>query len=492
MEMKMGIVLTIFFQLMAIAVFGQDQVVYDYADLNYTTVSAEYLEEDQLLKETDKKSSWQQSLRGSSWYYFEFGQDILIDKIELVFSDNTCLTNCRIEYQFITNDTVIEATVNQLASTYKLGITTTDLIIHRKEVYPQGPKRLVDIAILSETKPLASQRLLSKKALTRRERVDIQYRIEGLTAYDIRQRKKVWQARRRFYRRHVKKRLADYEREEFESEIFFYEDEEDFCYEVESYVHVDHFSNRTIATLFDDCHCDVREIFFERRMSPTKKMTNRDFYFLDHKISYDSDTAEQVLVNYLEGGDAWAGHAIPHICLMNSRQHIPIIKSLTNGKNTFTRFCAIEGLLYFGEDESALKAGIEFCEEEIHDIKTLGRSNSSYYPTKTLIVLHQAYPEVILPLLLELYESYRSLYPPEMKIGESWIYLDPKTDLKIIRVIESFQGADEKILRYIESYINDHPKASSYREIEKFKRYIDKKEAYEEDQERLNRQLLSN
>ena len=81
MKRKSEVILTTIFQLIVLTIFGQEQSLYNYANLNSTTISAEYLDDDKILETVDNNSGWTGSWRENNWYYFEFNQDLIVPSI---------------------------------------------------------------------------------------------------------------------------------------------------------------------------------------------------------------------------------------------------------------------------------------------------------------------------------------------------------------------------------------------------------------------------
>ncbi|MBK9737080.1 MAG: hypothetical protein IPO92_19855 [Saprospiraceae bacterium] len=133
------LILSAIFQLIVFAIFGQEQSSFNYANLNSTSISAEFLDNEMILNTVDGNFDWRGSWRENNWYFFEFNQEIEINQIKLGFYDNTCLEDCKLEFQLITNDTIIELSIDTLKSIYKLKICSDNLLIKRKDVYPSGP-----------------------------------------------------------------------------------------------------------------------------------------------------------------------------------------------------------------------------------------------------------------------------------------------------------------------------------------------------------------
>ncbi|MBK9737079.1 MAG: hypothetical protein IPO92_19850 [Saprospiraceae bacterium] len=214
----------------------------------------------------------------------------------------------------------------------------------------------------------------------------------------------------------LKKLLEPHEKKFFEERIFYGNDENWYCYKMNFYT--SHLSNNNLIELFDKCDCDIRELFFERKMKPTQKMKSKEFNFLRNLLSYNSDSTEMVLTKYLDGGDAWAGQAIPHICLMGRDKYINKIDSLQNDPNVFTQVQVIKGLIYFNKPEKGLEIAKKIFEKEIRSLAKDSISVYGYNAFEALQLMNEYYPNETLLLLLDLYKKYRTLYPIEMKIDD--------------------------------------------------------------------------
>lgn len=474
MKRKSKIILSIIIQLIVFSIFGQDQVLYNYANLNSTNISAEFLDSDMILETVDNNYGWEGSWSENNWYYFEFNQEIQIDQLELYFYNNTCLKDCKLEYQVITNDTVVEVIIDKLSSKHKLDIKSNYIIIKRKDVAPSGPGHINEIGIISKTKPLSQECGNPSIKINKTKRLKIKYSIEGLAQKEINEQYKIWRARKKFYNRYVKKQIEPYVKEFFETRIFYGNDDNWYCYKVNGFTNI--LSNKNLIDLFDNCDCNIRELFFERKMKPTHKMKSKGFNFLGNEISYNSDSTEQILVKYLEGGNAWAGHAIPHICLMGKEKYINKIDSLQNDSNVFTQVQAIKGLIYFDKPKNALEIAKKIYEKEIQSLVNDTISMYGYYVCVALCIMNEYYPNETLPLMLDLYKKYRTLYPDDKSIYNHCTFAFDYGTISG-RKIQSIQGCDQSILFYIEEYLNRFPHLSKNPVIKEFEENINEKQS---------------
>lgn len=459
-------------QLLVHSISVQGQNNFNYANLNSTSICAEYLDEAMILETVNNDDTWKGSSTENGWYYFDFNQDININSIELSLDENTCLKKCKLEFQLISKDTIIKIIVNELSFTQTIDLNTDFLILKKIYTYPRGPGHINEIRILSSTNPLNLAEGTPKIKLDRETRLNIKYSIAGLSESEIIEVTKTWKARKKFHKRFIDKKTSLNEKNSFKNRVFYGNDGERYCRILDSYL--DRLNDLNLRKLFNKCQCDVRESFFERKMKPTKSMNERNFNFLGKEISYSADSTENVLVKYLEEGDAWAGHAIPHLCLMGKTKYIEKIDSLKNDANVFTQIQVIKGLLYFNETKKALEISIDIYEHEISSIVNDSISECGNYGWRALRTMNDYYPNITLPLLLDLYKKYRNLYPKEMKINDNWIDAYSYGN-KYGKRIESFQGCDRSILNYIESYLNRLPPLSDNSTMKEFKEFLHEK-----------------
>lgn len=467
------IILLVSFQFIVFSIFGQKHKLYNYANLNTTSISAEFLDQQMILETVDENLDWDGSWRENNWYIFEFNQEIEISQLRIGFYENTCLDKCKLEFQLITNDTIIEIAIDSIISNNELEITCDKLIINRKDVYPRGPGHINEIEIISKTKPLKEKNGNPIILLNKNKRLEIKYLlIDGLEQKQIEILNKTWKARKKFYNNHIKYLLEPHEKRFFEQSIFYGNDEKWYCYKVDFYTN--HLNNKNLKELFDKCDCDIRELFFERKMNPTEKMNYEEFNFLGDTLSYRMDSTERVLIEYMDGGDAWAGHAVPHICLMGKYKYINKIDSLQFDSNVFTQVQAIKGLIYFNEYKRAQNIANNIFQKELKSIEIDSISIYGYYACGALRIMNEYYPNENLPRLLKLYKGYRNLYPEDMNNYDSWTSAYNYGNV-IGKRIESFQGCDRSILGYVEDYLNRFPHLITNPTIMKFKEYIDEK-----------------
>jgi len=460
------------FQFLVFSLYGQDSKLINYANFNSTTISAEYLDQQMILETVDGNYSWDGSWQENNWYFFEFNQEIDISQVNFGLYNNTCLDNCNVVFQVITNDTIVELNVDSMVSMNTVSIKADKILINRKDVYPKGPAHINEIEILSYTEPYEKKIGKPKIRLGKKKRLDIKYSfIEGLNEDQINDKFKIWSARKNFYKKNIKGILGPSEQMFFKDRIFYGHDEKWFCYKVRNLSSA--LSNENLVELFDYCGCEIRELFFERQMAPTNRMLHQKFDFLGNLISYNSDSSKLVLLGYLRGGNAWAGHAIPHICLLGMDEYIGEIDSLQNDSNTFTQIQAIRGLIFFNEYEKGLNIAKKIYRKEVESLTNDSVSIYGQYAVSALILVYEHYPDEILPKMIELYYKYRSLYPKEMDVYADWTsaYL---YDNESGKRIESLQGCDQRLLDSILGYLERFPSALKNPNVQKFKDYIDK------------------
>jgi len=454
--------------------FLYGQITYNYAGLNSTTISSEYLDREMIQETVDENEGWLGSWRENDWYYFDFAQEIDLSSVEFAFYENTCFENCKLEFNLITRDSTIEIEISDTVSTHAVGLKTNYLIVERKEVSPRGPGHINEIRILSTTAPRNSSHGLPRIKLNKKFRLRIKNQLSQLTETEIKQEKKKWKKKKKFYKQKIRNKLSPSEQDFFTDRIFYGNDEKWHCYKIQNYIH--QLDNESLTELYDDCGCDVRDDFFARRMMATEAMKQRTFHFLGNELSYLSDTTENVLLRYIEGGEAWAGHAVTHLCLMNKIEHLDKIEALRYDSNVYTQVQALNGLLYFGESKKALQIAKTIYERETISLSQDSISIYGYYAKAALTIMNNYYPNETLPLLLNLYKRYRHLYPKEMKLHEHWTNAYHYGS-KYGKRVESFQGCDQSILVYIETYLRQHPHLINYPVLKEFKKSIDERAA---------------
>jgi len=420
----------------------------NYACLNSTIITAQYLDRTMISKTVDDRTIWKGGGCESDWCKFQFEKKINITSIALSFYHNACLDKCELEYELIFEDTIIELDISQLLVSASINQQSNFLIIKRKNLYPRGPAHINGIKIWSDTKPSSIKKGNPKINLKKAYRLRVKYHdILGLSKKETKQVYKIWKNRKRFYKKNIKKHLRPYERKFFDQTVFYANSEKWYCYKVNFYLNK--LTNQQLIELFDDCQCEVREEFFARKMHPTEAMIDRPFKFLGRSIAYSADSTESILVNYLNGGRAWAGHAIPHLCLMQKREYLDKIYSLINDKNTFIQLNAIGGLWYFNEHQKA-----EVLSDSIYhrELRSLQKNNQSKYGISAFIVLRNTNtyaPDRTLPKLLTLFEEYNRVCPSSKEIQNFW-GSDPNEALRAEALVEILKSMENYIGKYSE------------------------------------------
>lgn len=449
---------------------AQDEQSFNYASLNSTIISAEYLDEKMIKGIVDNNLDWNDSWRENDWYYFKFEQLIYIDTVELAFYDAVCFSDWKLAFELITKDTIIDITINRQLSSYKLNCQTDYLILKRKNIYARCNGHINEIKLLSNTVPKSMANGNPNIRIDKETRLSIKYSMQGLSKSEIKDESKLWKKRKKFIKHYLKNKLKQHEIDFFVNRIFYGNDENWFCYKVS--FHLDNLSYKSLAVLFDDCKCDVREKFFESKMKPTQEMMKRDFVFRDEKISYYSKNAEGLLAKSLEVGDNYASEAIPHICLMGKDKYIDKIYALKDHEDDFTKVQAINGLLYFDKYKKALEIAQQIQTNEIASLKKDSISAYGYFAVNSLIIMNEYYPSKILSMMLELYKEYSKVYQRKKMSSEG--LPDGKYFKEISNnMLEVHTYEDRLILNYIESYISKYPHLMENEILREFKKYID-------------------
>jgi hypothetical protein len=442
---------------------------YNYSDLNSTTISAEYLSKEMLLEVVSDGPTENGSWKQNYWHSFEFEKIININHIELTFDNNTCLDDCKLEFEIILSDTIIDLVIKELYQTISINHSSNFLMLKRKFGSPSGPGHISEIRILSHDRPndLRSGKPIIN--LNRKYRLNIKYLISGKSKQQIKEYKKLWKSRMKFYEQSIKQHINPIERYKFEDVAFYGLNDNEYCYMLNPYINK--LTNIEVVQLFDNCHCEIRSTFFARKIEPTNFMMQKEFKFIGTNLIYKEDRTEKALVKYLENGNAWAGHAIPHLCLMGKSKYISKIDSLKNDQNIFTQVQVIKGLTYFGEHKKALDITMSIYNKEIKSLRIDSISIFGTYAWEALRIMNEYFPDKILPLILNLFQKYRSLYPVEMKLNKN---IDEVIfyDQKYFSRIQSFQGSDVSILEYIKSYLYRFPHLIDNPMLRGFNSYI--------------------
>lgn len=456
---------------------AQDKQSFNYATLNSTIISAEYLDENMIKLMVDNDLGWNYSWRENDWYYFKFEQKIIINSIDLTFFQNTCLDNCKLVFELLTKDTTYEINVKHLTDSYEFNFETDYLILKIKNLLPNGARHINEFKIFSNTVPKKLEQGNPTIKIDKETRLSIKYSMQGLSKSEIKDESKLWKKRKKFFKRYLKNKLEHQDVNFFENRIFYGNDEFWFCYKMN--FHLDVLSNRDLALFYDKLKCDVRETtfelretFFERKMKPTKTMMKNKFIFRNNEISYNSNEAEHLLAKSLEVSDNYASNAMLHICLMGKDKYMDKIYALKDHENDPTKVMAIQGLLYFGNHKKALEVAQKIHINEILSLKKDSISAHGYYAVNSLIIMSEYYPSKTLPMMLELLKEYIKLYPSEKSLFKDFPTEKNYRD-HYNKSVQSFRGADDLILRYIESYLSKNPHLLENEILREFKKYID-------------------
>lgn len=443
--------------------------LYNYANDPNTEITAEFLNKEMIFETVDENVSWEGYGTENGWYNFNFHKAIYIDSME-IYLDNPDyrkgIMRNDIAIAIRLKDTTLVIDLKNFANKFSIKKKSSDLLIIQKGTF----HHISEIRILSTTIPINSYQLNKrshpKVNLEEKRRTKISESIWGYSKEKSNAERKYWPKRIRFYNKHILNKNENYKRDIYSKNGY------SFCYSIIN--DVTHLSDKQIKFVNDECGCDLHEVFFERKLLATEIMKSRPFRFMDKMYSYKSDTTEQALIKYIEGGNAWAGHAIPHICLMRKEKYLDKIDSLQNDPNIFTQVQVIKGLLYFNRPKKSLEIAKKIFKKELGSIANDSISLYGCYAWVALQIMNEYYPNEILPLILDLYKNYRALYPNEMKISDHWI-LAFNYGIDSYKRVESIQGCDESILIYIELYLKRYPHLSNNPILKEFQGYIKEK-----------------
>lgn len=474
---KLRIIAIFLFSINVIIVKGQVEFV-DYAKLNSTEISAESIDEEFISEiyngDIELQGSWHQN----DWYSFNFHQNIQIDWVEIYYGERTKFNKYKSYYNLILSDTIISFIVDSVAFKLNVNCKTEYLILERIPKYPGKYGHISEFKILSQTIPKNSKSNSPKINISFRKRMSISHKLEGLSKEQSKLRNKLWRVRKKFYNKNVKKYIEKDKKEDFE----YYFDKQDsirYCYEIERIL--DELTDEKVITLFDDCYCELRDKFFQRRMKSTLKMMERPFIYDTILLSYTSDTIDQILIADLERGDARAGHAIRHLCLMSKVEYLDKIESLKYDKNVFTQYQVMLALLYFKEYEKAKEVAMLNLNQEKSLIKKDSVSENYIYSLLVLKSLMEFYPKLALKEANELYKLYRGLYPNEIKNELYWgVVFERGYDQKIVKRVASMQGVDKRILYFIIDFLNENPEFKILKEAKEMIKYHEEMEKLKE------------
>ncbi len=446
--------------------FGQN-ITYNYANLNTTMITANSFNQIQAHEFVDDPLTWTVGRHDPKWVKFGFHEKIKVDSIKLFFHKNLNTENGALQFELILADTTISIPVQTIQHTVKVNQITDQLIINRKIGYPQGYGSLIKIMTLSDTEPQnktsGSPIVNTRKA----ERLKVKHEIMELSDTEIKQHKKIWRKRKRFYNQHLKFLLGKSEKDRFKKIFMIHDDS--YCFRLRD--NISKLSNQEVKYFFNDCHCDVRSEFFERGMPATPEMNQRTFTLSGKQLSYEADTTEEVLLEILDGGSASAGFAVVHLGLMNQHQHTERIENLKTDGNVFAQVQALKGLVYLKEHKRALEVAKHIYKTEMKSLQQDSISLYGKYSVRGLKVMNEYYPAEVLPLLLNLYKTYASFYPPLNAGVEK--YSPPSERKKLVsKRRQNMEGSHRFILTYIDDHLVRYPHLATNETMKEFIQFI--------------------
>lgn len=461
------------------ALCSQNQtVVYNYAFVRSTVVSAENLDKEMLLKNVGSNKDRHGSLKESNWMKFEFEKEIFIQSIDLYFYENTCLDKCRLYYKIKLDDNTLIDTIRNNEQNIVLNAKSKFLTLTRLDVYPKGAAFITHIEINSPDKPNGNYLGLPKIDISKKTRIKITHDIKGFGERESIVQNKLWHTRSKFFKKTFSKRLKKHEIEQMNA-IIDEQDEFRYCDNIEHYLTHDD-GDDLVRKLYEDCKCDMRKEYFSRRMKPSAEMMNERVILRGDTIYYNSKKSLAILKNYLEKGDAVAGYAVTHLCLMQERDELPNIEKLRNDKNIYAQYQALKACLYFDKLETAKSIGDQIISSEMASLIKDSFSANGIYAFWVLESLFYFYPDYALDKFLALYKCYTGLYPEGLTMNSYWHDIEMQGTAGVNRIL-SFQGNDFAILNFIEHNLAKMPELKKSPAGKEFEEIIKKQESNKHD-----------